>query len=313
METISTRKSVSKSSRFLDVKNEPLRHLMSIKGYRNMPLVSLKEAINPISYLFKNIEEYLWIAEENCKNPENNLTNDESASICLYTMKFSSGPSLHTLLNKQLQDEDRERIKPWFLYLKLFFTAIYKVPSSQIKVWRGAYVIDLTSKYKVGEKIVWWGFGSCTIDMEILEKEYFLNKNDLRTIFSIESFNGTNISSHSYYRNKPSEILLLPGSHFEVINISKPSSNLHIIHLKQIQPQFPLLELPISKVKSINLQKIKSFFYTDSISETDNDDKSNTTCKSTQVVVYIADSSNNHIGNTNFNNSNEDKQTNIEF
>jgi hypothetical protein len=44
-----------------------------------MPLVPLEKAVEPISHLFDDINQYLWTAKKNCQNPEERLTQDESA------------------------------------------------------------------------------------------------------------------------------------------------------------------------------------------------------------------------------------------
>ncbi|CAF5055849.1 unnamed protein product, partial [Rotaria socialis] len=98
-----------------DLNGEPMDHLLSpIKGYHDKPLVSLSEAIEPISGFFNEIEDNVYVAIHNCPNPTEGLTTDESASIHLYTMQFDGGPSLYILLNESLRAENREQLKPWF-------------------------------------------------------------------------------------------------------------------------------------------------------------------------------------------------------
>ena len=156
-------------SRFTDLLNEPVDHLLSpIKGYQDKPLISLSEAVKPIEKRFREIEDYVFVASENCKNPAGGLTQDESAAIYLYTMQFDNGPSLDHLLNQSLRAEEREELKSWFSFLKLFLTALYKLPSQRETVWRGIRDIDLSSKYKTGTKFVWWGVSSCTTNIEVI-------------------------------------------------------------------------------------------------------------------------------------------------
>ncbi len=73
----------------------------------------------------------------NSQNPSDGLTQDESGAIYLYTMQFHDEPSLYILLNKSLRAENREQLKPWFPFLKLFVTALHKLPSQNKTVWRG--------------------------------------------------------------------------------------------------------------------------------------------------------------------------------
>jgi hypothetical protein len=64
-----------------------------------------------------------------------------------------------------------------------------------------------------------------------------------RTIFSIESSSGKSIRGISYFQHED-EILLPPGRYLKVIDKSSPAPNLHIIHLREIQPPHPMLADP---------------------------------------------------------------------
>src|SRR4051812_48509272 len=113
-----------------DVRQEPNQMLKPIKGYENEELVSLEKACEPLKDLVNDLDENIWIAKRNSKYPENNLTQDESASIHLYTMEWNeSDQSLYAILNRTLRQADRRGLIPWFKYLKLFLTALYKLPS----------------------------------------------------------------------------------------------------------------------------------------------------------------------------------------
>ncbi len=69
-----------------------------------------------------------------------------------------------------------------------------------------------------------------------------MGKQGTRTLFSIETQSDRRIRSHSYFKHEE-EILLLPGTFFQVISHLSPADNLHIIHLKGKQPPFPGAEL----------------------------------------------------------------------
>ncbi len=140
-------------SRYTDFRDEPVTRLLApIAGYQNMPLVTLEESIEPVAHLFDGIEGNIWVAKENCKAPADGLSQDESASIHLYTMQFGSELSLYHALNKNLRSENRQSLKPWFSFLKLFLTALYRLPSGAQTVWRGVRGEDLSSKYPTGSK-----------------------------------------------------------------------------------------------------------------------------------------------------------------
>lgn len=243
-------------ARFNDLNDEPLRYLNPITGYEKMPLVSLEIAVRPVAHMFLHLEKYVWIAKRNCENPADNLTQDESASIFLYTMEFNQGPSLYGVLNRALRNEARGQLIPWFSYLRLFFTAMDKLPSHDCKVWRGIKNVDLTSKYKKGKEVVWWGVTSTTESMNVLDNEQFLGKSGLRTIISINCKHGKRIAAHSYFKDKEEEVILMPGFNFRVKSDIKPSDGLHMIDVEEVEPPFPF----ITKLSDLKFMKpIKHF------------------------------------------------------
>ncbi|CAF1392608.1 unnamed protein product [Adineta steineri] len=233
----------NKHDRFLDVGQEPRRMLQPIEGYQKMPLVTLEKAVEPIAFCCPDIYRRVFIAMSNCEKPADGLDQNESASIFLYTMEWEPQEEcLYHVLNKTLRTENRQKLRPWFSYLKLVLTALQKLPAEKQTIWRGV-TLDLSQQYEVGKRYVWWAFSSCTRSLAILESEQFLGKRGSRTLFSIECQNGKKIRSHSYI-DVEDEILLLPATQFEVISKLNPSSDLHIIHLKQVDPPFCLIELP---------------------------------------------------------------------
>jgi hypothetical protein len=228
-------------SRFTSLSDDSTYHLSPIKGYENMPSVSLEKAVKPISHLFHDINKYMRVAMANCENPADGLTQQQAASIYLYTMEFKNGSSLYLSLNGVLRTKQHSNIKPWFLYLKLFLTALQQLPSYTQTVWRGVRGVDLSAQYKKGQMIVWWHVSSCTLSMNTLESDQFLGKHGVRTIFCIKCLNGKNITEHSYYKNQE-EVILMPGSYFIVEGILNPAIDLHIIQIKEIQSPYPLDE-----------------------------------------------------------------------
>ncbi|CAF1274980.1 unnamed protein product [Rotaria sordida] len=231
--------------RFSDIASEPRRMLSPIQGYENKPLVSLEEVIRPLISLVPDVEQMVWIALENCKNPKDGLTTDESASIMLYTMEWQPyEKSFYVILNAALRAANREYLKPWFSYLRLIIHALQKLPSTHHVVYRGVKS-DFSTEYSRGSKVIWWGFSSCTVSIETLNNERFLGKEGARTFFSIECESGKNIRSHSYYAEED-EVLLLPARYFEVIGCLNQDNGLHIIQLRETQPKFPLIKFNTS-------------------------------------------------------------------
>ncbi|CAM2724887.1 unnamed protein product [Rotaria socialis] len=235
-------------SRFTDLSGEPVDHMLApIRGYQDKPLVSLSKAVEPVAGFFDEIEDHICVALNNCQNPAEELTQDESASIQLYTMQFDGGSSLYLLLNESLRAENRGELLPWFSFLKLFLTALHKLPSQSETVWRGIKGVNLSSKYKTGMKFAWWGVSSCTTHVEVLEADEFLGKHGQRTLFSIECINGKSVAKHSYFKNTEKEIILMPGTYFEVMSQLNPAPELHIIQLKEITPPIIFVRPPFVK------------------------------------------------------------------
>ncbi|CAF4303697.1 unnamed protein product, partial [Rotaria sp. Silwood2] len=233
------------NTRLLDASEEHLNTLIPLLGYATKRLVSLKEAVLELRELVNEVDARVWTATNRCRNPADKLTQDESAAIVLYTIDWDPDhPSLYSILNRTLRLEDRRKLVPWFSYLKLFLTALFKLPSIRCTVWRGV-LGDLRSQYKQGDNVTWWAFSSCTITINVLESSQYLGTSGPRTLFAIDCLNGKDIKRHSYYAQEE-EILLLPCTHFEVISHLSSMENLYIIHLREVPPPFTLLEPPNS-------------------------------------------------------------------
>ncbi|CAF3785742.1 unnamed protein product [Rotaria sp. Silwood1] len=127
--------------RITDISPLPKRMLPPIEGYENMPLVTIEEAVKPLVSIVPKVERNVHIVKLNCKNPADGLTTDESASIMLYT--YESMPhehSLYVILNETLRSEERQKLIPWFRYLRLVLTALTRLPSDRLFVSRGRNV-----------------------------------------------------------------------------------------------------------------------------------------------------------------------------
>ncbi|CAF1020163.1 unnamed protein product [Adineta steineri] len=232
--------------RFSDIAGEPCRMLLPIQGYERKPLVSLEDAVEPLVQFVPDIKRMAYVAKMKCDNPPaDHLSKDESASIILYSMEWEPlEECLYYVLNATLRAENRRKLVPWFLYLKLVLTALSKLPSLQRTVYRGVNG-DMRKYYTKGETVIWWGFSSCTATMDVLENDQFLGSTGTRTFFTIECINGKDIQQHSQYKCED-EILLLPGRQFKVVACLNQPGGLYMIHLKELEPPYPLLE-PVSK------------------------------------------------------------------
>ena len=218
--------------------------LMPLQGYEDYPLVSLDEAIKPVIPTFRNdIRQYVYIAKKNTSEKTELLTTDEAASIQLYSMQWTPmNDSFYIHLNRILRTINRTALRPWFLYLKLFLTALFKLPSVQSTVWRGVQG-DLSVHYREGDHVTWWGVTSCAAALNVIEN--FIGHTGSRTIFSIEVENAKFIREYSYFQDED-EVILLPGTYLKVISKVQAAKDLTIIHLKEVTPPFPLLASPLT-------------------------------------------------------------------
>ncbi|CAF3500908.1 unnamed protein product [Rotaria socialis] len=242
--------------------DEPKKLLQPITGYAYEPLLTLEEACEPLLNIIPHLRTYIWIAKENSKTPADDLTQEESAAIRLYTMQWGTSDSkvdqsLYAYLNRTLKESDRCKLRPWFRYLKLFLTALIKIPPSPRQiVWRGVHK-NLVKDYPTGDHVTWWAFSSCTISMPVLESDLYLGKEGTRTIFSIDAINGRTIRAHSQFTTED-EILLLPGTYFVVKSILNPAADLYIVHLQQMIPPHVLLEPPFKDAEIFPISNTES-------------------------------------------------------
>ncbi|CAF4842184.1 unnamed protein product [Rotaria sp. Silwood1] len=205
-----------------------------------VPNVSIETAVEPLVSLVPNVKEMVSKAKQKCDRPKDGLTIDESTSIMLYSLEWEPREnSFYIILNNTLRAEDEEKLKPWHLYLKLFVTALEKLPSISKTIYRGVKM-NLSTQYPIGKTFVWWGFSSCTSSIEVLQSEQFLGKTGSRTLFNIDCDSGKDIQQHSFFPTED-EILLVAARKFKVVSCLDSGNDLHIIQLKEIESDYPLL------------------------------------------------------------------------
>ena len=225
--------------------NEMLEAGEPILEYADEPLLPLAQACAPLADILHDLDIYVKMAlDETPAVPPDDLTIDESAAIRLYTIEWSDGHrSLYSMLNYTLKTQPREQLRPYFKYMKLFTTALVKLPCAPpCTVWRGV-TKDLSAEFPPGTPVIWWAFSSTTTELTVLENKMYLGDIGSRTLFSVETINGRNIRAHSHFVTED-ELLLLPGTYMVVQSQFSPAPDLHVIHLKQEIPQEVLLQSP---------------------------------------------------------------------
>jgi hypothetical protein len=102
----------------------------------------------------------------------------------------------------------------------------------------------------------WWGTSSCTKTMNVMET--FVGSKGDRTIFNIECINGKSIQAHSYFKEE-NEILLMPGSYFQIVSKWKAAKGLYIIHLQEKVPPYQTmaspLDSPLPSIEKLTISK----------------------------------------------------------
>lgn len=197
-----------------------------IYGLEDVPISTLEEAVKSLISIVPNVKEYAYTAMQNCEKDSIPMTDNESAAIYLYTMQTA----FFRLLNEKLRAEDRNDLKPWFRYLKLFLTALEKLPSKKVTLWRGVEG-KVTGAFQGSNPIIWWGVNSCSTDVKAIEQ--FLANCNSATLFSIEAINGKDISFYSTFPSEK-EVILIPGTYIRIN--SKPlifEDRFFVVHLKE--------------------------------------------------------------------------------
>eukprot|EP01124_Arcella_intermedia_P029049 TRINITY_DN6042_c0_g1_i3.p1 TRINITY_DN6042_c0_g1~~TRINITY_DN6042_c0_g1_i3.p1 ORF type:complete len:440 (+),score=124.13 TRINITY_DN6042_c0_g1_i3:40-1359(+) len=225
------------NNRIQDVSNEIGTSLSPIT-LENTPLLSAQASLQPLESLVPDLDTHLFSCSFEIDNLDSlppGLTRDEAIAVRIYTMEWQDKKeSLYYKLNDSLRTASRDTIKPFFFYLKLLLTALSKLPSHQspsMTLWRGVSS-DISKQYRIGKKYFWWGFSSCTTDLEVLNG--FIGAGP-RVVFNILfQSHCVDIKELSCF-SKESEVLLLPGKCFEVLNNSTLSQDgLTIIQMREV-------------------------------------------------------------------------------
>ena len=213
--------------RFTDIESTPER-LQPVYGYLAHPLLSLHKALEPVSSQIDQLERFRKIAINECHFPsEHGLTRDESAAIFLYTMEWGEH-SFYQIINQALRAEDRTTLKPWFGYLKLFDTALQKLPTVRNSIWRGVPK-DVSANFKRDNEFTWWTISSCSTSVNVIKSFLGLDS----TLFLIEAVNAKDVSGYTNFAGE-NEVIFAPGTRLRVVSDPLHQPPMHVIHLKEI-------------------------------------------------------------------------------
>ncbi len=120
---------------------------------------------------------------------------------------------------------------PWHGYLKLFDTAVQKLPNRQMNLWRGINV-NVSKNFKEEDEITWWALNSCSSSLKVIES--FLGPS--ATLFMIEAKNGKDISAYSNFP-KEKEVILGLGTRVRVASNALGHLSLNVVHLLELSDE----------------------------------------------------------------------------
>jgi hypothetical protein len=196
--------------------------------YEDLPLLTLEEAVKKIIPVISHVMDYVTTAKKRYNWHSTVLTRDESAAIYLYTMSTE----FFSALNNALRDANRQVLKPWLDFLKLFVTSLKKLPPTKATIWRGVSY-NATSKFVDNDVYTWWDINSCSVNINIVQG--FLGESG--TLFAIETIHGRDISMFSAFPDEQ-EVILMPGTcvraRYQSLSFM---DRLFIIHLEEIVSQ----------------------------------------------------------------------------
>ena len=228
---ITTKKKLRYMNRFGDI-DCLFKKLSPVYGFRSAKVVSLEEALQPIEPQIEELAYYIRIAKRHCHFPnDRGLSKDQSASIYIYTMEWGE-TSLYRVLNEALRSENRQALKIWFPYLKLFDSALDLLPTVKESVWRGV-PLDIGKNFTKNQMFTWWSISSCSSSVNVIEQ--FLQSKNNSTLFLIEVVNGKKVSGYTEYEGED-EVILRIGTEFRVkADPLKRADGSHTVHLIEIQ------------------------------------------------------------------------------
>jgi hypothetical protein len=251
-------------SRFSDVAKEKGQFFSPIDLSRQ-PLVTLEEACADLLPLVHNLAHYIGVSYMWVDSLRGNLPHGVSEEVAaaynLYTREWERrSDSFYFILNEKLRSEDRHEIKPFLPYLRLMYEGQIHLPRSKIhSFWRGMQDSVNPNLYEKPNKLVWWGFSSCTTDMKPLENFLGVAQGPSykgpKCLFNIHSSNAICLRDFSVYPTE-NEVLLFPGVYLEAKN-QLTIGHITIIELQEIPPRVSLVILPqelqsaLPKVQSV--------------------------------------------------------------
>ncbi|UJR20431.1 hypothetical protein I4U23_023562 [Adineta vaga] len=203
--------------------------------------ISLENAVKPLVEILPEILEKVTQAKDNCKNPSDGLSSDESAAIYLFSMRsLPYDQCVYFVLNKTLRDQNHAQLNRWKCYLSLLYTALNRLPSTRI-TFHQEIEHDRTRQIRRDNYLVFWDFTFCSLSVKLpqsFKQTTFYTKT--RTVFAFECRNAKFIERHSSDPSR-NEYLLLP-TQFQFVRYLDRRNDLEIIQVKEYELSLPLID-----------------------------------------------------------------------
>eukprot|EP00045_Choanoeca_perplexa_P010377 m.104703 g.104703 ORF g.104703 m.104703 type:complete len:568 (-) comp15257_c0_seq1:88-1791(-) len=215
--------------RLQDVQHE-VQEVAAVSGLMSLPVPTWDEVSATLRKAIPSFAKYSYCLDACAtfgqQNASSKLSSDEVAAIRLYTHESP----LYRRLNAALRDANRAKLRPFFLYLRLFLEALGKVQPYTSPLWRGVR-LDLTKLYQKGSTVTWWGVSSCSQSQQVAEN--FMGSSGTRMLFEVHASSAVGIKPFSAFQGEE-EYVLSPGTSLKVTSVSKDKSGKVQVKLMEI-------------------------------------------------------------------------------
>lgn len=221
--------------RLAAVKDEGVAGLPPVVGVLATPLVAFGDAVAPLVGLLKGLDPFARRSADYARQKAaagtgvaavGGLSEHEVAAVYLYTCESV----FYKQVNAALRDADREKVRPYFPYLRLLFSAFGKLKAYAGSLWRGV-AADLRPQYPKGGTVTWWGVSSCTSKMSVAMG--FMGSTGKRTLFEIRPASAVGIKQFSAFTGEE-EYLMPPGTQLKVTDVKAERTGLYTVKLEEV-------------------------------------------------------------------------------
>ncbi|UJR13113.1 hypothetical protein I4U23_000137 [Adineta vaga] len=180
-----------------------------IQGFEDEQLLSLEETLEEFIDEQPQLSDYIKEAKTHCnKSTEHGLTEDESAAIYIYSMRNDEQNGVYDLLEKAWESRERSVMKPWFKYLRLFQSALDKLPNVKGKIWQGILFNKNDQTILEDSLELYSCMSMCALTKEEVVNFFKEESKSKLILISFESIDGKDMSD---YTKNSKEVIIWPG------------------------------------------------------------------------------------------------------